>query len=72
MTLSINIDLYLDSNNFGLTIGGLTTADFDVVIEKQKPGKLKEVSCIINYRKSIAKRMMSLLFNDANARRRLY
>ena len=52
-----------------MTIGGLNDVDYDVSIEKQKPGKLKEVSCIINYRKSIAKKLISLVFNDNKARR---
>ena len=59
----------LDNDNFGLTIDGLSTVDYDVSILPQKKGLLKRVACRVDYRKSIAKRKIKLNYDDKKARR---
>ena len=56
--MSINLFLFLDNSNFKLLIQGLNTADYDVTVLLQK-GKLKSVTVVIVFRKSIAGRKIS-------------
>ena len=61
----------MDNNNFGLNISDLSSADYDVNVEEQKPNRLNFVAVKVFYRKSIAGKKIQLNY-DNNRTRRLY
>ena len=70
LVLEINLDLYVDGSNFVLTILDIASQFYEVTILKQKTSNLKQVTCKIDYTRSIAKKLIQLDYTKQ--RRRLY
>lgn len=68
MTLSISLPLYLDDNNFGLTITAVDPTLYSISIKPQTPSRLTEVDCLIEYQTDIAQKSIELSYSQQRRR----
>lgn len=69
IVLAISLPLYLNGNNFRITISGVDPSEYSIGVEEQDSAHLDEVQCTIDYRTNIAGKSIELAYSDQVARR---